>query len=408
MDSATEGNGAVASNFPSIPTKPYQRPNYAQIHQSPLPIKIYPLPAFIPQNPLSVLRIAYAVLSQCTSSSRSHDNPYKAYYSAADRSVHVTDPLAIRALWEKGFFGKGSLSRSEPNWFVGERRRLGIDNAETAEEYTRRRREERRQFKEERARQERMAIEERLNKEKRLAVGELQNGIVFSSNESEDATQRSTSSKVLSQTPIRQSPADSNAMENKEHLQLSPEEAFFLVYGLNMLEIVDPDTGLVNSATSLLRLFRGNSYFPPISYSSFQPDDPFLLRYVTYHHFRSLGWVVRSGIKFAVDFLLYNRGPAFTHAEFAIILLPSYSHPEWENSTFASLKGGERSWWWFHSLNRVQSHVKKTLVCVYIDVPPPSKDISRFGEDANIGSFLKHYRVREFVFKRWIANRSRD
>lgn len=44
-------------------------------------------------------------------------------------------------------------------------------------------------------------------------------------------------------------------------------------------------------------------------------DNPFLLNYVAYHHFRSLGWVVKSGIKFCADFLLYKRGPAFSHAE---------------------------------------------------------------------------------------------
>ena len=59
------------------------------------------------------------------------------------------------------------------------------------------------------------------------------------------------------------------------------------------------------------------------------PDDPFMISYAAYHHYRSLGWVVRSGVKFSVDFLLYNRGPAFSHAEFAVVLLPSYTHPYW-------------------------------------------------------------------------------
>jgi tRNA-splicing endonuclease subunit Sen2 len=45
-----------------------------------------------------------------------------------------------------------------------------------------------------------------------------------------------------------------------------------------------------------------------------RPDDPFLVSYVTYHHFRSLGWVVKPGIKFAADWLLYRRGPVFSHS----------------------------------------------------------------------------------------------
>jgi tRNA-splicing endonuclease subunit Sen2 len=44
-------------------------------------------------------------------------------------------------------------------------------------------------------------------------------------------------------------------------------------------------------------------------------DNPFLLKYVVYHHYRSLGWVVKGGIKFCVDYLLYKRVPVFSHAE---------------------------------------------------------------------------------------------
>lgn len=44
------------------------------------------------------------------------------------------------------------------------------------------------------------------------------------------------------------------------------------------------------------------------------PDDPFLVSYIAYHHFRSIGWVVKPGIKFCCDWLLYRRGPAFSHS----------------------------------------------------------------------------------------------
>ena len=47
-------------------------------------------------------------------------------------------------------------------------------------------------------------------------------------------------------------------------------------------------------------------------------DNPFLIHYVVYHHYRSLGWVVKGGIKFCVDYLLYKRGPVFTHAEWVL------------------------------------------------------------------------------------------
>ena len=44
-------------------------------------------------------------------------------------------------------------------------------------------------------------------------------------------------------------------------------------------------------------------------------DNPFIVDYAVYHHYRSLGWTVKSGLKFCVDYLLYKRGPAFDHAE---------------------------------------------------------------------------------------------
>lgn len=56
---------------------------------------------------------------------------------------------------------------------------------------------------------------------------------------------------------------------------------------------------------------------PPLAESSFSKrfDNPFLVHYAVYHHFRTLGWVVKGGIKFCVDYLLYKRGPVFHHAE---------------------------------------------------------------------------------------------
>jgi tRNA-splicing endonuclease subunit Sen2 len=46
-----------------------------------------------------------------------------------------------------------------------------------------------------------------------------------------------------------------------------------------------------------------------------RPDNPFLISYIAYHHYRSLGWVVKTGIKFCVDWLLYKKGMVFSHAE---------------------------------------------------------------------------------------------
>ena len=64
-----------------------------------------------------------------------------------------------------GFFGTGSLSRSEPSWLEREKKRRGQFGGKTSEDVTRERRTERRELKLERARMEKLAIEQRLQAE---------------------------------------------------------------------------------------------------------------------------------------------------------------------------------------------------------------------------------------------------
>jgi tRNA-splicing endonuclease subunit Sen2 len=132
-----------------------------------------------------------------------------------------------------------------------------------------------------------------------------------------------------------------------------------------------------------------------------------MLSYVAYHHFRSLGWVVRAGTKFGVDFLLYNRGPVFSHAEFAIMIMPSYSHKFWQTEEGKRSRRiqEQKDWWWLHCVNRVQSQVKKSLVLCYVEIPPPVRDEKAGSTD--VATLLKGYKVREFVIRRWLMNRSR-
>lgn len=467
-DRAHENPSAPAEKQIDRPYRP-SRPNYKQIHAHPLPINIFPLPPLIPHNPLSVLQIALIYFFQLVVPPSSH--PLKLYqgcFTSETRSVHITDEKTIRSLWEQGFFGKGSLSRSEPSWLDREKRRKGVRASETSEELTKRRREERREFKKERARKEREVIEEKLHAEGKYTArntaddGENEDhGLIMDSEKAHEpddlrsASQSEAQPKKVSiagtgslgrveeeypteaqaalKDPIRpqgdavtvgfQKPTQTaDTITNQEHLQLTPEEAFFLVYGLGVLQITSQNPQTIISTNSLLSLFRQNSYFPPRPPSELRPDDPFLLSYVVYHHFRSLGWVVRPGIKFAVDYLLYNRGPAFSHAEFAVVIVPSYHHRYWLSTptlAAASKKRESRSWWWLHCINRVQSQVRKSLLLVYVEVPPPMDPVSSLGDhawegtgsvaaDIDINGMLNQYRIRELTIRRWTPNRSRD
>ncbi|KAJ5463216.1 hypothetical protein N7475_008160 [Penicillium sp. IBT 31633x] len=466
----TRSEPASDARPPRAPRPP--RPNYRQIHQFPLPVNVHHVPPVIPHNPLSLISVALSYLTFLISPPRRQE-VYSAYFDKATSSIHVTDKKAINALWQMGFFGKGSLSRSEPSWLAREKKRRGLHDGKTSEEITRLRRTERRELKLERARMEKLAIEERLKAEAAaresgtlpldqaaqpaddtsngpLATAEkfslkkarearalearqarelaAQNAALAEQNQTENLSNGKSvrfSPMVQKKEFISTSPSslklpdsvvdnpDADDFPNEEHLQLSNEEAFFLAYSLGALQIYDAPlkSGEVqpNSPTpisTLLQQFCHHSFQPAHdSSASIQPDDPFLLSYTVYHHFRSLGWVIRSGVKFGTDYLLYNRGPVFSHAEFAVIVIPSYSHPYWseteERKTYTAEKQA-RSWWWLHCVNRVQAQVLKSLVVCYVEVPPPAASID------DIGALLGQYKVREFMIKRWTPNRTRD
>lgn len=423
---STEKN---ANNNPKKPRS--KRPNYNQIHAKPLPLEVHPLPAFIPHNPLSIVRIAIALFSQYSRPRKSHSIVHKAYFSLETQAIHVTDPASIRALWEQGFWGSGSLSRSEPRWLDQEKRRLGLEAAVTSEEFTRGRREERRQFKLERAKAQREAIEQQQREEGKLdadthledlvetgALSESPKGTLYPADggaplgEGIIAPTDSIADRVSDILAEETSPGVI-AIADQEHLQLTFEEAFFLSYVLGVLEIYHDNTLL--HPVYLLRLFSAYSEFPlrRSSVHPIAPDDAFMLKYVVFHHFRSLGWVIRPGIKFACDYLLYLRGPAFHHAEFAIMVIPSYSHPYWSETAdrrAAREQKEKKDWWWLHRLNRVQTQVHKSLMLVYVEVPPPWDEDCRDKEllEVDIGSVLLRYKVREFIWRRWSPNRNRD
>lgn len=531
--SKAEANGAATQNTTptqdATPTKPATPKNtntqrkprgptkaqqLALLYSNPLPLKTFPLPTIIPHNPLSVLHFLYTWASQVLSPPTSHPKTYQGVFSPSLRAVHVTDVTSIRALWEQGFYGKGSLSRSELSWLDREKRRIGEGASKTSEEVTRQRRAERQQVKWERARVQQEAIEAKRREEEDAAknghiekgsVDEMVDAIVGHTkpilNDGEvmgaptgpmqilsmpnsvvdikeiktnghfgertstpappDASAPSPSeNEVLahpspSSAPTTPSASPSKAVrfsaavdtktipadqllsttlsnliiatpedaeelplviKDKEHLQLTTEEAFFLHYGLGVLTIKDSTTRQPISTPHLLSLFRRSSYFPiqseeEVQSGSVRGDDNFMINYTVYHHFRSLGWVVRGGVKFGVDYLLYNRGPVFSHAEFAVLILPSYSDPYWSATTERKQYVQERlrhrgKWSWLHAVNRVNAQVKKTLVLVYVDVPAPQapEEEGRMGID----EVFARYTVREIVLKRWVSNRSRD
>ena len=332
-----------------------RRPNYNHIHRNLLPVETHPLPVLIPHNPLSLVAIVLSYLTQVLSPPA--QPTYDGYFSSATSSIHVTDPDSIRKLWEMGFFGRGSLSRSEPTWLENQKKK-GV----TAEENTAHRRNERRQQKLDRAKKEQENIDQKLNAELHstkddviktnaadtpdigsvldsgihtpfpLTLDNKPNGHVdekpaptsapndhiqgfdewknaveanglptppptSTSSENSQAEARPVqrlqrqktvrfsptiearefdlSSPVIS--PIK-SPGSSKEtepeqkiepiQEDQEHLNVSLEEAFFLSYGLGVLNVYCDDSDTILPPSSLLSLFRRHSYHPSRSFVS--------------------------------------------------------------------------------------------------------------------------------------------
>lgn len=555
IQQSTPEPGAKSPTSNTAEPRPQQRgPPLHQIYARPAPIKTFPLPAFYPNNPISLFHVAYAWLGQLWSPPPAEPSVvHEGVWSPATCSVHILDENSTRAFWEQGFYGKGNLSRSEPNWLKREKVRRGLQEGHVSEILTVERRQERIRAKWERARLEQEAIQKtrlkeaeestsqaelktsnltresapepapdspvspgkllalpnssadlpngrplsevttdgegklRLDTAMGAAVSHGSSGIDFevspvgyddalphlsngtdramsavpyaNGNPHADDFAVSTpgSARMTSKTkqpkrqksvrfspqvekavfgfadppsPYRHSPLANGGeplatldedvaksahmtpvvetihfpLLNKEHLQMMPEEAFFLSFGLGVLTVND-QSGTPLSPMELFTLFRQYSYFPPRvepEQPALQPDDNFLVHYSVYHHFRSLGWVPRGGIKFGVDWLLYTRGPVFDHAEFGLIVIPSYSDPLWKESKKENL---QKSWQWLHATVRVLSHVTKSLVLVYVDVPPPSK----FDEalEKGFANVFELYKVREVMVKRWSSNRNR-
>lgn len=521
--SPSPGPSASASPSPAPARKGQPRPNLHLLYKQPVPLKIFPFPS-LTSNPISLLHLAFTWLSQVLSPPPAEPSVvHTAYWDHDTKTITVTDEQSMIDLWQQGFFGKGSLSRSEPNWLKREKTRLGLIRDKVSEVETNRRRAERNRVKWDRARAEQEALEQRRLEEAALEQTQLEDvalpdplpeaavkapahvpaaapvgplellslpnsqldlellfsrltpppeesvdSAVSKSNSSssgnDDADSNTTNSES---TPLKQAKSvrfsptvesteflhndppspprsvsslslkphgvngntavsrdkstasstdettknltDSETelvVVNQEHLQLLPEEALFLTFAFGALDVIDSGTQAAIGPKDLLSLLRQNSYFPPrLSPQDLQPDDPFLIHYAAYHHFRSLGWVPRAGIKFGVDWLLYTRGPVFDHAEYGVLVLPSYSDPYWKS---VGKEAPHKSWHWLMGVNRVLSKVFKSVLLVYVDVPAPSVFLEDGSPRDGLAELLKKYRIREQLVKRWSSNRNRD
>nr|XP_032518698.1 probable tRNA-splicing endonuclease subunit tsp-2 [Danaus plexippus plexippus] len=153
-----------------------------------------------------------------------------------------------------------------------------------------------------------------------------------------------------------------NKVSLQEKLMLTLQEAFFLVYGLGCLKIVKEEDQVLNIEECWSLFCNTDKYF--------------VSKYIVYHHFRSKGYVVKSGIKFGGDFLLYKEGPEVNHADYIVVI-------KTENDTFN----------WISLLGHVRmatTTVKEVMIA----------EVKSEGENLRLPHDLCKYSVRELVLSR--------
>uniref|UniRef100_A0A8I3Q6T1 tRNA-splicing endonuclease subunit Sen2 n=2 Tax=Canis lupus familiaris TaxID=9615 RepID=A0A8I3Q6T1_CANLF len=166
-----------------------------------------------------------------------------------------------------------------------------------------------------------------------------------------------------------------------EYLQLSLEEAFFLVYALGCLSIYYEKEPL-----TIMKLWK--------AFTVVQPT--FRTTYMAYHYFRSKGWVPKVGLKYGTDLLLYRKGPPFYHASYSVII-------ELVDDHFEGSLRRPFSWRSLAALNRVSVNVSKELMLCYLIKPSTMTD-----KEMESPECMKQIKVQEVILSRWVSSRERS
>ncbi|XP_023561699.1 tRNA-splicing endonuclease subunit Sen2 isoform X2 [Octodon degus] len=166
-----------------------------------------------------------------------------------------------------------------------------------------------------------------------------------------------------------------------EYLQLSLEEAFFLVYALGCLSVYYKEEPL-----TIVKLWQ--------AFTAIQPT--FRTTYGAYHYFRSKGWVPKAGLKYGTDLLLYRKGPPFYHASYSVIV-------ELVNECFTGPLRRPFTWRSLATLSRVSGNVSKELMLCYLIKPSTMTD-----EDMESPECLRRIKVQEVIVSRWVSSRERS
>jgi tRNA-intron lyase len=137
-------------------------------------------------------------------------------------------------------------------------------------------------------------------------------------------------------------------------------------------------------------------------YYMFLLHNKFMSLYVAYYYYRNLGWVCRSGILYGVDFMLYNKGPVFTHAVHGV----QVTH---EVSVNNEKLGTDVSWKDVLSSVRLHHQVKKGWLVCNVSCDLAEKNIKTLWDLYQSPlEPLKLFEVNETPIVRWVPEKTRE
>lgn len=357
------------------------------------PVDTASLPDLILQNPLSWIHWTYKYYQLiCNGSNLCNKINVEIIGGANFPHIVVKDAADMLYLWENGFFGTGTLSRSEPSWYNRTDKLInGVgaqDHDSQLEQITRNRRLERLEFKKlrEKLENELLTLRQQSNGDESLEkINELllkQREQLRDFKASQEQTHNDEGNNIITDLELDEQIFDDEGnLLPLESLELMTVEATFLTFALPVLNISPTD------------LFQ--KIIPALaSTPSYSTIHNFIIQYVAYHHYRSHGWCVRSGIKFGCDYLLYKRGPPFQHAEFCITVMDNDSPKD--------------DYTWYSRISRVIGGAKKTWILSYVTRTASKDLIMKWWKQEQYHKVFHAYEVNEIIYKRWVPGKNRD
>eukprot|EP01119_Soliformovum_irregulare_P010622 TRINITY_DN2624_c0_g1_i1.p1 TRINITY_DN2624_c0_g1~~TRINITY_DN2624_c0_g1_i1.p1 ORF type:complete len:176 (-),score=22.12 TRINITY_DN2624_c0_g1_i1:28-555(-) len=132
----------------------------------------------------------------------------------------------------------------------------------------------------------------------------------------------------------------------------------------------------------------------------FNASNPkFIPLYVSYHHYRCEGWTPKYGLKYGTDWVLYQIGPTYYHAEMGIVIFECDSNGQ----VLDVDRQREMSWVNLLNVSRVSEHVRKGMVICAIHQPPNFDP-----KNTTTPECLHGFKVQEMKIERWIPAKHRD